>query len=109
MFTEFKPFSSDLTMTQQKKCHKFCFVFGCNSRYSTCEGISFHQFPKENEIKVIHFTEDYFCPSSIKAERIPEKNAVPNNMYLPKSAKSSVPFISPKKRLSSRNIASPQK
>jgi len=40
-------------MTQQMKSHNFCSVFGCNSRYSTCEGISFHQFPKDNEIKVM--------------------------------------------------------
>lgn len=40
-------------MTQQKKSHNFWSVFGCNSRYSTCEGISFHQFPKENEIKIM--------------------------------------------------------
>ncbi|KAF0716557.1 THAP-type domain-containing protein, partial [Aphis craccivora] len=42
-----------LTMTQQMKSHNFCSVFGCNSRYSTCEGISFHQFPKDNEIKIM--------------------------------------------------------
>jgi len=53
MFTEFKLFYSDLTMTQQKKSHNFCSVFGCNSRYSTCEGINFHQFPKDNEIKIM--------------------------------------------------------
>lgn len=40
-------------MTQQKKSHNFCSVFGCNSRYSTCECISFHQFPKENEIPIM--------------------------------------------------------
>jgi len=39
-------------MTQPKRSHNFCSVFGCNSRYSTCEGISFHQFPKENELKI---------------------------------------------------------
>lgn len=40
-------------MTQQKRSHNFCSVFGCNSRYSTCVGISFHQFPKENQTKIM--------------------------------------------------------
>lgn len=39
------------TIAQQnvKKSHTFWSEFGCNSKYSSFEGISFHQFPRENE------------------------------------------------------------
>lgn len=36
-----------------KKSHNFCSVFGCSSKYSSYESISFHQFPKENEKPII--------------------------------------------------------
>lgn len=42
-----------VVMAGKNTCHVNCSVFGCKSIYFTLSDISFHNFPKENESKVM--------------------------------------------------------
>lgn len=40
-------------MASQKKSHNYCSVFGCKTKYSSSDYISFHSFPSTKEPKVL--------------------------------------------------------